>query len=115
RPNSNSWTGFFRYNSEPKPKAFLISWRVYDNISTAFDWQRHSQNYNNESQLQLSFPRQTYVGAGLDKGYERVFEGEFGQRRPNGSNCVALNNCTFAGFDNERSSVNHGLYAFAGS
>lgn len=115
RPNSNSWTGFFRYNSEPKPKAFLISWRVYDNISTAFDWQRHSQNYNNESQLQLNFPRQTYVGVGLDKGYERVFESEFGQTRPNGSNCVALNNCTFAGFDNERSSVNHGLYAFAGS
>ncbi len=115
RPNSNVYNGFFRYNSEPKPKARLISWRVYDAINTAFDWQGRSQSDNNESQIQFNFPRQTTVGIGLDKGYERIFESEFGQKRQSGSNCVINNNCTFAGFDNERSTSNLGLYLFASS
>src|SRR5467141_2835698 len=46
RTNTNNLNGFFRYNSEPKPKARLISWRVYDNISTNFDWQGRSQVIN---------------------------------------------------------------------
>ncbi len=115
RPNNNSYNGFFRYNSEPKPKAFLVSWRVYDSINTGFDWQGRALSDNNESQLQLHFPRQTTVGVGIDKGYERVFESEFGQKRPSGSNCVLLNNCTFAGYDNERSAYNRGLYSFVSS
>src|SRR6266567_1064491 len=48
RTNTNNINYFVRYNSEPKPKARLISWRVYDAISTNFDWQGHSQNFNNE-------------------------------------------------------------------
>lgn len=115
RANTNNLNGFFRYNSEPKPKARLVSWRVYDDISTNFDWQGRSQNFNNESQIQFSFPRQTYLGVGFDKGYERIFESEFGGKRQPGSNCVINNNCTFAGFDNERSTVTHGLYLFSGS
>ncbi len=115
RPNSVNHNGFFRYNSEPKPKARLISWRVYDDISTNHDWQGRSQNVNNESQVQFSFPRQTFLGFGFDKGFERVFESEFGPKRQPGSNCVINNNCTFAGFDNERSTSNHGLYNFGGS
>src|SRR5258708_2643546 len=77
RTNTNNLNGFFRYNSEPKPKARLISWRVYNNISTNFSWQGRSQIFNNESQIQFSFRRQTFLGIGLDKGYERVFEEEF--------------------------------------
>lgn len=115
RPNNNVYNGFFRYNSEPKPKAFLVSWRVYDAIQTSFDWQGRALSDNNESQFQMNFPRQTTVGVGFDKGYERVFESEFGQKRPSGSNCVALNNCTFAGYDNERSAYNHGIYSFVSS
>src|SRR5437879_3414291 len=74
RPNTNNHNLFVRYNSEPKPKAKLISWRVYEDLSTNFDWQGRSQIFNSESQIQFSFPRQTYLGVGLDKGYERVFE-----------------------------------------
>ena len=66
-------------------------------------------------QIQFSLKRQSYVGVGTDKGYERVFESEFGPKRQPGSNCVANNTCTFAGDDNERSSSNHGLYFFGGS
>jgi len=115
RTNTNNHNLFVRYNSEPKPKAKLISWRVYDDIGTNFDWQGRMQIYNNESQVQFSFPRQTYLGVGMDLGYERVFEEEFGMKRPAGSNCAATNTFTFAGNDNERSSPNGGLYVFAGS
>jgi hypothetical protein len=115
RTNTNNHNLFVRYNSEPHPKAKLISWRVYDDISTNFDWQGRMQIYNNESQIQFSFPRQTYLGIGMDIGYERVFEEEFGMKRPAGSNCAATNTCTFAGNDNERSAPNGGLYIFAGS
>ncbi len=115
RPNTINHNGFFRYNSEPHPKSKLISWRVYDDISTNHDWAGHSQNANNEMQVQFSFPRSTFLGFGFDKGYERVFESEFGGKRQPGSNCVINNNCTFAGNDNERSSSNHGFYNFGGS
>ncbi len=115
RTNINNYNGFFRYNSEPKPKARLISWRAYTAVSSSIDWQRHLQNANDESQVQFSFPRQTYLGLGAEKGYERVFESEFGGVRQPGSNCVINNNCTFAGNDSERSSSNRGLYLFAGS
>jgi hypothetical protein len=116
RVNTNNWNGFFRYNSEPKPKARLISWRVYNDISTNFDWQGRSQVFNDESQIQFSFRRQTYLGVGLDKGYERVFEEEFGPtRQAVAPNCALTNTCTFWGADDERSAGNTGMYVFAGS
>jgi hypothetical protein len=115
RVNTNNPNWFVRYNSEPKPKAKLISWRVYTDFDANFDWQGRSQGMNNETQIQLQFSHQTYLGSGVDKGYERVFESEFGPKRQPGSNCVALNACTFAGDDNERSSPKTGVYVFGGS
>src|SRR6266404_1885648 len=115
RVNTNNPNWFVRYNSEPKPKARVISWRVYNDIDLNFDWQGRSQNYNNESQVQFSLRRQTFLGAGIDLGYERLFESEFGPKRQTGSNCVVTNTCTFAGEDNERSTPKRGFYFFAGS
>lgn len=115
RNNTNNTNLFIRYNSEPKPKARLISWRVYTALSGNFDWQGRSQNANNETQVQFRFRRESYFGIGVEKGYERVFESEFGAKRQPGSNCVINNNCTFAGQDNERSTSNRGLYLFTGS
>jgi hypothetical protein len=115
RVNTNNNNLFVRYNSEPKPTAKLISWRVYNSLNGNYDWQGRLQNYNNESQIQLNFPRQSYVGFGVDKGYERIFESEFGRIRPAGSNCLINNNCTFAGLDDERSSPSAGPYMFVGS
>jgi hypothetical protein len=65
RPNSNNYNVFVRDNSDPMPKARLISWRVYNAFSFSFDWQGRSQTYNNESQIQFSFRRQSYLGIGL--------------------------------------------------
>ena len=115
RTDTNNPNWFIRYNSEPKPKAKLISWRVYTDFNANFDWNGSSQNFNNETQVQFQLYKQTYFGSGVDFGYDRVFEREFGAARQPGSNCVALNKCTFAGDDNERSSPTKGLYAFGGS
>jgi len=115
RPNTNSPNWFIRYNSEPNAKAKLISWRVYTDFNANFDWQGRSQNFNNETQLQIQLRKQTYFGIGTDKGYERVFESEFGRKRQPGTNCVVENTCTFAGEDNERSSPTTGVYFFGGS
>ena len=115
RTNTNNPNWFLRYNSEPNPKGKLISWRVYTDFDSNFDWQGRSQHFNNETQLQLQLRRQTYFGVGADKGYERVFESEFGPKRQPGSNCVIENTCKFAGEDNERSSPSTGLYVFGGS
>lgn len=115
RNNTNNPNWFIRYNSEPKPKARLISWRVYTDFSASFDWQARSQNVNNETQVQFTLKKETYLGFGSDKGYERVYESEFGAKRQAGVDCVFLKTCTFAGNDDERSSSNRGLYFFAGS
>lgn len=115
RTNTNNPNWFIRYNSEPKPKAKLISWRVYTDFNANFDWQGRSQVLSNESQIQFNLRKQTSVGVGVDNGYERVFESEFGQARPAGSNCALTNTCTFAGEDNERSTPNKGIYVFGNS
>jgi hypothetical protein len=115
RTNSNNHNLFIRYNSEPHPKAKLVSWRAYDDVSTNFDWQGRSQVWNNEAQIQGNFHRQTSIGIGWDQGYERVIEEEFGMKRPVGLNCVATNACTFSGNDSERSAPNYGFYVFANS
>jgi len=115
RNNTNNPNWFIRYNSEPKPKARLISWRVYTDFSADFDWQGRSQGANNETQVQFTLKKESYLGVGHDKGYERVFESEFGSKRQPGINCVVTNTCTFAGNDDERSTSNRGLYMFAGS
>ena len=69
------------YNSEPHPKANLISWNVGDNIGLNFNWQGLSQNFYHETNANLSFQHNTGIGFGFDEGYERLFEEEFGLQR----------------------------------
>src|SRR5437764_2616649 len=45
RTNTNNHNLFVRYNSEPHPKAKLISWRTYNAFGTNFDWSGNLQNY----------------------------------------------------------------------
>ena len=116
RTNTNNQNFFVRYNSEPHPKSFLVSWRAYNSLGANFDWHGRMQLYNDESQMQWNFHRQTSIGVGVDIGYERVFEEEFGPTRKFfGTSCAQKNTCTFWGDDAERSAPNRGLYLFAQS
>lgn len=79
---------FVRYKTDEKPKNWLISWRIFNALNSNFDWKARLQRYNNETQLQLRLQNQTFVGLGVEKGYERVFEHEFGPSREGFRNIV---------------------------
>jgi len=115
RVNFNRDGVFIQYTSEPKPKAKIVSWRIYANPSILFDWQGREHLANDEIEFQLNFRRQGTVGVGLDTGYERLFEEEFGTSRQAGPVCVILNTCTFSGHSDERSTPNYKIYVFGGA
>jgi hypothetical protein len=139
RYNTNNQDLFWRYQSNDKPKAKIVNWRFFNNTTGNFDWKWRSQFFQNESQMQFHMQRQTYVGFGVEEGYERVFESEFGPSReglarlnaanprlsgldvpacvnfendPVGSRGAELNPCTFFGQDPERSAYNRDIYFY---
>ncbi|HEX8709617.1 MAG TPA: porin [Pyrinomonadaceae bacterium] len=118
RRNTNYEDFFIQYKSEPKPKHKIIYYRLFNSIRTNFDWQARTQAWEDEAQFMLSLPRQTFLGAGMVTGYERLFEEEFGARRtvrpcspfgPSGPNDPPP--CTFRGGP-ERSTYQQSPYFF---
>lgn len=109
RVNTNYHDLFLSYSSEPKPKATLISWRVFNSSRINFDWQGRSQLIEDESQLQFNLQHSSYVGFGFVGGYERLFEEEFGAAR------TATHSGSFFGPDPQRSTRQASPYLFAGS
>ena len=81
RFNTNNPTVFVRYNSDEKPKSAIVAWRLFNFFGSNFDWEGRHQRYVNETQGQVRLQRQTWIGLGFEKGYERVFEDEFGGTR----------------------------------
>jgi hypothetical protein len=140
RYNTHNQTLFTRYQSNDKPKAKVVSWRAFNSATFNFDWKGRSQFFQNESQLQLRMQKQTFVGFGVEEGYERVFESEFGPSREGfsllnarnerlagsdvpaclnfendpdlGSRATQVNPCTFFGEDPERSAYNRDVYFY---
>jgi len=106
RTNTNQDDLFVRYDSEPKPKARLIAWHAYNSFRPGFDWQGRTQNWTNESQVSFSLRRQTDFGVGVTRGYERLFEEEFGPKR------TPARPGAFAGNDPERSTNRKSIYSF---
>jgi hypothetical protein len=109
RRNTNFEDLFISYNSEPKPKAKVVNWRVFNSIRTGFDWQGHLQYWEDEAQVQFSMQRTSYIGVGFVGGYERLFEEEFGAAR------TRTQGGSFFGADPERSTYQATPYFFAGS
>jgi hypothetical protein len=114
RVNTNNLNWFIRYNSEPKPKAKMISWRIFTAPSVNFDWQGHSQNLNWNTQVSGNFRKQGFLGVGGIYGYERVFEEEFGRKRTAARPCTPADPCTFSGLDSARSAPYQGFYVYGG-
>jgi hypothetical protein len=109
RRNTNFQDLFVAYNSEPKPKARIVNWRIFNSIRTNFDWQGHTQTVEDEAQVQFTLQRSSNVGFGFVGGYERLFEEEFGAAR------TLTQAGSFLGPDPERSTGQRSPYFFAGS
>jgi hypothetical protein len=80
RLNTNNENSNVNYSTEPKPKARVVSWNFSNYLGGNFDWQRRMQNWNDEVQMGPNLQRQTFIRAGYNWGYERVFASEFGER-----------------------------------
>jgi len=109
RTNTNVEDAFLYYNSEPKPKAKIISMRISNNTAVQFDWQGRMQYWNNEVQGTLNLRHQTFLSAGINGGHERLFEEEFGPKR------TPTRAGTFFGTDPERSSPQKTIFFSGGT
>ncbi|HKS10133.1 MAG TPA: DUF5916 domain-containing protein [Pyrinomonadaceae bacterium] len=78
RVNTNREDFVISYDSEPKPDAKLVSWKYTHSAGTNFDWQGHSQAWNNTSRFLVNLQRQSALLFNYTNGYERLFETEFG-------------------------------------
>jgi hypothetical protein len=78
RLNTNNYNFNIGYNTEPKPKAKIVSWELYSYLGGNFDWQKRNQNWNYEGSFGPNLQRQTFIRWGYNTGYERVFGYEFG-------------------------------------
>ena len=58
RVNYNREGLFAQYTTEPKPKAKIISFQIYDNPSVLYDWQGRMRLSNNEVQALVNLKRQ---------------------------------------------------------
>lgn len=97
RTNTNEKSLFLRFSTDPKAGAKLISVRVINSTSTAFNWQGRLTDWESGGEINFSFARNTFAGVEGEFGYERVFEEEFGPRRG------ATRSGAFFGNDSERS------------
>jgi uncharacterized protein DUF5916/cellulose/xylan binding protein with CBM9 domain len=108
RTNTNYQGNFFRYNSDPKPKAKLISWRVIGGTDTNFDWQGRMQNFGGFTNIGFDLTKQTFFNIGYNQFYERLFEEEFGAKR------TSTQEGAFIG-DSERSTRGRAVSGFFGT
>jgi hypothetical protein len=109
RVNTNYQGAFFRYSTDPKPKAKLISWRVVGGTNSNFDFSGRSQNLGGFVQAGFDLTKQTFFNLGYEEFYERLFEEEFGARRS------ATQMGAFAGDDPERSLRGRAVHGFFGT
>jgi hypothetical protein len=102
RVNTNNHNSNINYDTEPKPKATIVNWNIYNYLGGNFDWQGRLQNWNDEFQTGPNLQRQTFIRVGYNFGYERVFAREFDVD-------------SFAGNRSENSVRSKNVFAYAGS
>ncbi|HEU4509782.1 MAG TPA: carbohydrate binding family 9 domain-containing protein [Pyrinomonadaceae bacterium] len=119
RTNSNFNYFFLRYNSDPDPKKKIIGvhWHTFNHVG--YDWQGRLYAWESEHLVELQLPRNSWIGAWWEPGYERLFDHEFGATREakpcNPFSAADTDKCTFFGESNERSSNKQHLSFFGGS
>ncbi len=106
RTDTNQHRSFIRYQTEQQPKKRILYKRLSNEALLSHDWLGRSQSWNTNTQGMIALQRQTYVGGGIQFGYERVFEHEFGANR-------SVNHPgAFFGSSSERSANNREVYVF---
>ncbi len=108
RTNANTNGFFIEYKSDPKPKNKLIGWNLSSNVELGYDFFGRSQYSNLNVEGSINLQKQTFLGAGFNRGYERLVEDEFGPRRS------ATQSGAFFGPRGERSTSQGEIYFFGG-
>jgi hypothetical protein len=106
RTDTNYVGSFIRYETDRDAKKSIIYKRIFNETNMSYDWGGRSQLWQTNTQGMLALQRQFYVGGGVEFGYERVFEHEFGARR------TATQRGRFFGPDSERSANRQEVYGF---
>jgi hypothetical protein len=109
RPNTNFNSFFLRYNTDPKPKAKLLSTHYHNFSWIGYDFQGRIQNWESEFYVEWRLRRNSFFSLGWEPAYERILEEEFGRRRS------ATRQGAFYGEDNERSVQKNHFFIQGGS
>jgi hypothetical protein len=108
RFDTNYLGSFIQYQTDRDAKKSIIFKRINNSTNITYDWRGRSQGFQSNTQGMLAFQRQTFVGAGLEFGYERVYEHEFGAHRT----VLKPEQGSFFGNDPERSAHRREIYGF---
>lgn len=106
RTDTNYLGSFIQYQTDRDAKKSIIYKRLNNSTNASYDWKGRTQGLQSNTQGMLALQRQTFVGLGLEYGYERVFEHEFGARRS------ATRRGAFFGESSERSAHRGEIYGF---
>jgi hypothetical protein len=108
RVDTNYLGSFIQYQTDRDAKKSIIFTRVQNGTNITYDWKGRSQGFQSNSQLMVALQRQTFIGGGVNLGYERIFEFEpsFGLKR------TANRSGAFFGPDPERSSHSQEYFGF---
>ncbi|HEX8845446.1 MAG TPA: DUF5916 domain-containing protein [Pyrinomonadaceae bacterium] len=109
RVNTNFNSFYLRYNTDPKPKAKLISTHYHNFSWIGYDFQGRIQNWESEFYVEWRLPRNSYFSLGWEPAYERILEEEFGPKR------TATRQGAFYGEDDERSVQKNHFFISGGS
>jgi hypothetical protein len=99
RVNTNSAFYAYRWNTDSRPKATLIQFRIQNFTGVDYDWQGRSQDWFDGTNFNFQLQHQTFVQVGTNFGYDRLLAEEFGGR--------------FSGQDQERQARHRTAFIYA--
>ncbi|HSK70053.1 MAG TPA: carbohydrate binding family 9 domain-containing protein [Pyrinomonadaceae bacterium] len=106
RTDTNYLGSYIQYETDRDAKKTIVSKRIINETSIRYDWLGRSQSWLSRIEGMLALHRQTFINAGVQFGYERVFEHEFGAKRRLGRQGA------FFGPDSERSADSKDFYSY---
>lgn len=106
RVDTNYIGSNIRYQTDRDAKKAIIFKRLFNESNMNYDWKGRTQGFQSNTQGMLALQRQIFIGAGIEFGYERIFEHEFGANRN------LTRKGAFFGNDPERSAHRQELYGF---